>query len=376
MSGKLKHDATASISGTIYQFYVALDCCFNLVAGETLFIEKYGDITISQSKQIEVKKYEEDLTDLHENIWKTISNWLQKEFNPSDYKELILLTTQDFSKTSTLGDWNNKSNEEKQIALKSIEVNYKRRKNKNKEKESLVSTVLSNANADKLKIILGKFIILDSSPNEMKYWNTIKDTSAGHIPSTNRDDYMNSLLGFIIAPDTVSKNSWEISYDDFTARTQALSEQYSAVTKIFPQINCNILDAEISDKSKHLFVKKIEEINYNEVKDGAISDYIRTNQIILEELKNYSASKEVYENYENNLNDFYAPKYRNAKRNKSADTERDSQNFYDEITGSPAQAFLNFNDTPPFFRNGTLHNMADDENQDIKWKITPRDENE
>ncbi len=47
----------------------------------------------------------------------------------------------------------------------------------------------------------------------------------------------------------------------------------------------------------------------------------------------------------------------------------ESQNFYDNVTGSPVPTFTNFNNTPIFFRNGMLHNMADDEKNDIKWKL-------
>lgn len=371
MAKKLKHDATSSIVGTIHQFYVALDYCFTLVSGETLFVEKFGDITVSDSKQIEVKKYDDVLSDLHENIWQTVSNWLQDTFHPSDYKELILLTTQDFSKTSSLKEWNKKTVEEKYALLKIIEEQYNKRKKKSKDKETLVSYVLSDSNVDKLKTILGRFIILDSSPKEVAYWNTIKDTKAGHIPSTNRDDYINSLLGFIIAPKTISSNGWAISYDNFTTRIQALTERYNSNTRIFPQVTRDVSEEELSNKLQHLFVRKIESINYDEVKSNAISAYIRTNQTILEELQKYSVPKNMYDDYEKDLTDFYEPKYRKANRDvfNQDKTEKESQDFYDEIMGSAIQQFSNFNNTPPYFRNGTLHNMADDESQDIKWKL-------
>ncbi len=83
MSDKLKNDATPSVLGIIYQFYVALEYCFQLTSGQKLYVEKYGDITISKSNQTEVKKNKEVLTDMHDNIWKTLSNWFQKDFYPS-----------------------------------------------------------------------------------------------------------------------------------------------------------------------------------------------------------------------------------------------------------------------------------------------------
>ena len=260
MAKRLKNDASTSIAGTIHQFYVALDYCFDLVSGETLFIEKFGDVAIPGIKQLEVKKYNDDLTDLHENIWKTINNWLEKDFLPSDYKKLILLTTQDFSKSSTMKEWNEKNAEEKKIILKNIEEKYKKRKKKDSDKENLVSNVLSNSNADKLKIILEKFVISDSSPKEVEYWNIIKDTKVGDIPSTNRDDYLNSLLGFIISPETVNTNSWTITYNDFSTRRQELTKQFCTNTKIFPQIRQDVSEKEKEEKSQHLFVKNNQKI--------------------------------------------------------------------------------------------------------------------
>jgi len=65
---KLKHDATLTIAAIIYQFYKAVEKSFDLRKGEKLFIEKYGDITISNNLQIEVKRYEKPLTDLHVNL--------------------------------------------------------------------------------------------------------------------------------------------------------------------------------------------------------------------------------------------------------------------------------------------------------------------
>ncbi len=369
MENKLKHDATDSISGVLYQFYIALDYCFNLKTNETLFIEKYGDITISQSKQIEVKKYKEALTDSHENIWKTLNNWLQDEFNPSNYKELILLTTQSFGNNSTFKGWNDKTIEQKQQVLNNIGDLYKEKTTKSTEKEKLILTVLSDSNSQKLKTILEKFVILDCSLRGEDYWEAMKDTRSAHIPIQNRDKYMNALLGFIIAPETVNSNGWEISYNGFAAQTKMLSEQYSAITKIFPLINCNITNEDISSKSQHLFVKKIKDICYDEVIGEAISDYIKTSQLILTELSSYSISKSSYEAYEDDLNSFYQSKYRLASRNGTGDTEKDSQNFYDEIALSATQNFLNFNNTPYFFRNGTLHNMANNEKQNIEWNI-------
>lgn len=371
MTDKLKHDATASIIGTIYQFYVALESCFQLTEGEKLYIEKYGDITISDSKQIEVKNYSDDLTDLHENLWKTLENWLQGDFDPKGYKDLILLTTQNYSRESTLKDWNSKNKSEKLQLLKDIASNYEKRGKKDQKREAQVNNVLSEDNQEKLISILEKFQILDSSPIGVDLYSKIKDTRASHILTGNRNDYINSLLGFIIAPESVVSNNWEISYEAFSQRIQSLTEQYCTQTKIFPQIQKTISSEEIKEKKTHLFVKKIEDINYSEVKNDAISEYIKTNYLILNDLSKYSIPKSIYDSYEQDLLAVYNPKYRKAKRNISNDNEIEkcSKDFYDEITGEPSQTFSNFNNTPQYFRNGFYHSMADDDTQAIKWLL-------
>ena len=42
------NDATSSIKGNLYQIYVALQTAFTLKEGESLYIEKYGDISTSE----------------------------------------------------------------------------------------------------------------------------------------------------------------------------------------------------------------------------------------------------------------------------------------------------------------------------------------
>ena len=55
MIEKIKNNASVSIKALIYQFYIALDKCFDLLQGQSLYIETYGDVTISGESQSEVK---------------------------------------------------------------------------------------------------------------------------------------------------------------------------------------------------------------------------------------------------------------------------------------------------------------------------------
>lgn len=374
---KLKQDATPKIAGIIYQFYVAVEMGFNLIKGDKLLIEKYGDITISNNLQIEVKKHEAPLTDLHENLWKTLSNWMDDEFEPKHYKELILLTTENFGEQSTLKEWNNKTSSDKKEILESIASKYSEKESKSEKTVQLLESVLDNKKEEKLDLILGKFSILDSAPKPMDYYEVLKEKFGKGVLETNREDFINSILGFIICPESVSSsNYWEISEKDFSGKVHALTEQYSSGTKIFPQKRTTkeLTAEEIKSKERHLFVTKIDDIEYGEVKNKAIEDYIRTKETILNELKEYSVPKSAYDSYEKNLIDTCEPMYRKASRNaKEENIISHSQDYYDNVMSLPVAGFRNFNDTPKYFRNGMLHNIAD-EKRDFRWKLNNKND--
>ena len=54
---KQKFDSTPSIKGTLFQFLIALERCFEMQEGQSVYIETFGDVSIlgklSDSKQIE-----------------------------------------------------------------------------------------------------------------------------------------------------------------------------------------------------------------------------------------------------------------------------------------------------------------------------------
>lgn len=377
MSEKLKNDSTATFKPIIYQFYIALEKCFEMVDGESVYIEKYGDVTVSDSLQVEVKDYGDDLTDSHENIWKTLKNWLDTSFDISHYKNLILLTTQNFSKESSLKSWNSKNEEEKKQILIDINNKYQKRIKKSETTEKLFATVLDDATETKLTEILDKFLIYDSSPTDDVFYEKLKQRHC-KVLSINKDNFINSLLGYIISPPVTSKG-WKITYVDFSAKASALGEEFASTTKIFPKkfSNSKIGDAEKTAYSDYVFVEKIKDIEYHDVVNEAITDFVNTRKTITEELTQHKIGKSHYENYENEIHRSYSIKHRTASRNTDhTKLNSDSQNFYDDIIGSPVPDFRNFNDTPLFFRNGLLHEIAnsDDGEKNIVWKLNVKDE--
>lgn len=373
MSEKLRHDASASISGTIYQFYVAVDKCFDLLEEEKVIIEKYGDITISAKDQIEVKHYEDDLTDLHENIWKTIDNWLEHNFDVSLYKNLILMTTQQFGARSSFKQWNEKNKAEKKQILDKVSKKFYAQSKQSESTKKVLSSVLDTTKSTKLLEILDKFIILDTSSNDLQYFNEIKQKHGKGVLPQNRDDYINSILGYILSPTARHGDSWEIDYDAFTAKVESLVDQFRSGTIIFPKKGMPQIGE--NQYAEHLFVKKIEDIEYHEVKMEAITDYVKTNTIISQELSKYAIGTEVYDSYEDEIKRGYSTGYRDACLDTNSEKHiRDAKKFYNKVTGDPAPNFIHYNDTPRYFRNGILHQMADDEKQNIVWKLKVDDE--
>ncbi|MDD5158096.1 hypothetical protein [Sulfurimonas sp.] len=374
MADKLIHDATKTIKPIFYQCYIALEKCFDLLENESVYIETYGDVTVMNkngSSQTEVKDYEKDLTNLDHNIWKTLKNWLNDP-NILTYKNLILLTTQDLSKMTAFQEWNSKNKNEKLSILKDINTLFLEQTKKAKETEELLLLVLDNSRNEKLLEILNKFIISSSQENDEELYKRLIQARTYGVPSDKKTDYINSLMGYIISPPITSQD-WKITYQSFQARTTSLLEEFNSKTIIFPAIYRSVMATEDEEKqhSEYTFVKKIDEINYKDVKSDAISDFIYTRKTIFEELSRYEVPTIYYDNYEKEIHDTYKSKYNMASLGtENSKVPRDSKIFYNSVMGENTPNFRNFNDTPKRFRNGLLHQMADDESSENERKIT------
>lgn len=377
MSENLINDSTKTFKPIIYQFLIALEKCFQMQYGESIWIEKYGDVTSSSGVQIEVKDHQKNLTDLDHNVWKTLKNWLDDSFDATKYKNLILLTTQTISKSSKFIDWNTKNKDEKYQILNLIAKEFNKQKEKSDLTQKLLNDVLNSNKSNKLLEILDKFTIQSKADNDEILYKKIKETRTDGILEEKKDEYLDSLIGYIINP-AMTSSGWEIKNKEFRQKTKSLIETYTSTTKIFPKIETpSITDDIIKEHQSYLFVQKIEDIDYFEVKSEAISDFIYSRTILNEELKNYEISRKEYKHYEDELLKSFQAKRRNALLNvNSSNRINKSKKLYNDTIGEAASNFYNFNDTPKSYRNGILHELANDSDNpsNIVWKLEVSDE--
>ena len=233
---RLLNDATESTKGTVYQFYVAVQKCFELISGQTILIERQGDVTICDYQQVETKKVKDLLTDHHINFWKTLKNWMQDGFDATQYTTLILYTTQRLSNRTRFAAWNEALVDQRATILLEIyqeaqERDNLRQKTNRKPRKNIPEClscqryVLDSSRQEKLREVIRKFVIASHSPDMPTLYQRIRDQYCKGILQGKQNDFLNALLGFVISPQSVSSNTWEISYEQFRTKVSELTSQ-------------------------------------------------------------------------------------------------------------------------------------------------------
>ncbi len=367
---KLPSNATASMNGIVHQFYIALDKCFSLSQGEKMYVEKYGDVTISGKEQIEVKDYTAPLTDLDHNIWNTLKNWLNEGFKPEEYKDLILLTTQEFGSHTNFSSWNTLNAEGKLHMLSEIKEKHEKRIKPDKSTVNLLAKILDPTIKERLLLVLGKFSITVNAPSVLETYNKLVDSRAQHIIPEHKNTYIDSLMGYIISPDAQDNNGWEITYEKFASKVTELSEQFAIGTILFPIIKVPQFTKD--EYTEELFVKKIKDIEYDEVINEAVSNYLRTLRFINDEFKCHNISKEQHEQFVEDVLQTHSSQYRAAKLEctPADDIIRKSKIFYNNMQSKHTRDYYKFNNTPQYFSCGIMHQMANDSSRNLKWNLS------
>lgn len=365
----LNNNAISSAQGFVYQNLVALEKCFELLQDKILRIETFGDVTIENLVQVEVKNVKTNLTDLNVNFWKTLKNWMDDKFDTGSYESLILYTTQKIGPKSNLLTFNEKGIDGKLTIINGIANEFfSKSGDKSAEIQKYMDYILNSSRRDKLRSILGKFTIISGADDYSEIYHRLCGTWASHLPTQKHEQYLNNLIGFIA--NKVASNFGEITYKDFKAEKQKISQYLTPNTIVFPKtFACYIPSKDEENRaSSYSFIKKIHDIEYYEdVGIDAITNFYQARKTIHEEISNYEDVE--YLSYENELKKLFTGKYRRFCRKASQeDFIEISKDFYDEVIEDEPPVFHGFISTPRFFRNGWLHIIVD-ENEEISWKL-------
>lgn len=385
----MRSDASSQIAGFLYQFVVALDYCFQLTSGQSLYIEKYGDVAIKSDGtydgdatdiSVEVKMYADEFDVNHHNLLNTLYNWLEDDFDLGQYQTLIIYTTQKIAKGSPLAGWNDKQPEDRVKIVKDSYSKYlKDNKAKIEKKDAnKYKTIKKNArqmrrvlDTDRLSSLLERVVIIDSCKNlENAYKGLLKYAK---VTTENlQEAFINSLLGFIISPKNM-KDGWKIDYDTFTAQVQLLAVEMSPTQISFPDPpDVTVKEGEYDES---LFVEKLKQIEVKKITD-AVMDFAKTTGLLSKEFDRPSAEKNLAD-YQAELLQIYNLNRENAVDALAMEGEvtedyvkRASRVFYRQtLLAARVPQFAPFGVTKPYFSNGMCHYMANDSEQNVKWLL-------
>ncbi|OBU18316.1 hypothetical protein AYY19_00055 [Photobacterium aquimaris] len=372
----MKQNATATAKGFIYQFYEAIEWCWKLQEDQQLYIETYGDISVSNEINIEVKNVSGSLTNMGECFWKTLSNWLDDKFDEKEYETLILITTQKISERSLLLRWNDLNVCERMDVIKTIVDNeyssyenkmesYNGSDDKKPKLNIYINKIRCKMESLKLNNIVRKFLIFDSSLLFDSKYKRLCDVYGKSVLKKNVKSYINAQIGYIISPLSVS-NNWVITFDDFRNEIVHLTQTYASGSRIFPKVKNENINYE--QYKEYLFVSKIIDINHLDAIDLACADYANALNIIGESFY-CGERKKRYDDYLKEVIGNFDVLYRMKSRRCSDNVDFDSQDFYDEFMLLSPPSFSGYESTGYSFRNGVLHIQLDDTFQIKKWRL-------
>ncbi len=375
MSGsQTKNAALKTTLAFNYQVLVGLEQCFELKDGQSIWFEKDGDVSltgsdVSQMKQTEVKNYATALTDHHENLWKTLKNWLAPEFKHENYGSLVLHTTQVFGNNTKLKDWNNQDTEQRLKTLQAIYAERTQEEIEAKKPKDIVKLqkMVMKSDLEKLQVILSKVVLFTEANDTELLRQKILSKLMG-IPKNNCDSYLQALVGFVY--DQGNAKTWEIKKSDFYAKCEELTTTYCKREFTFPTFMGNeASDKQVTKYQEKLFVKKIKEIKHDVMIPDAIGNWLELHNSLLEELDEYPLYRDKTEQYQRQLIKRLKLNHLSAQLN-CQDTIRDSKIFYNQTM---AEMPLNMgNDIPQVeYKNGLIHDALDNDKQGLRWMVKP-----
>ena len=373
--GQTKNAALTTALAFHYQVLIGLDKCFSLVEEQSsVWFEKDGDVSLIspdelESTQTEVKDYAAPLTDHHENLWKTLKNWLAPEFDHMKYDALVLHTTQEFGATTRLKNWNTICSEQRLEVLKAI-FSERTDEQLNADKPSNVIKLQKAVMASDellLKRVLGRVTLFTQADKAQDLEKQIHSKLVG-IPRNNLQNYLQGLVGFVYAEAT--QQSWNIKRHAFCDKCEELTALLCKKEFTFPVFLGNeASELEVQSYQDRPFVQKITEIEHHEMISDAVGNWLELQNSLMEELHEYVLYRDKTITYQNQLVKKYKLSYSSAQL-KTTDVIKTSKWLYNNTMGE--QPLNMGNDIPPIeYKNGLIHDAMDDEERDLKWKVEP-----
>ncbi len=378
MSTPVISDASKSIQAIVHQLWVALEKCYEMREGQCVLVEKEGDVAIPGVSTTEVKLYgyDDDLTDGHLNVWKTLRNLIDPSSHPEQYAALILRTNQSYGARTRFKDWNEANLDIRISILESILADSEARLLKAKppaqpsDSHVIQRTVLDAVKRTRLREVVSKFVIADESPGFGETYDRLKTAYCGHIPQANQDQYLGALLIVVIRPETIEKN-WTITKDDFKESLKSASSKFGQGNKRFPQLLRTHPTAPLTPAQEalqgHPFVKKIRDIDHHDRIPQAIRDYHETQSIVFKDFRDHSVELPEYIGFASEVETQFALGYAIAQQ----EHPQNSKLFYDKVIREQAPHFAGFESPPREFKNGVIHMHLNNESKQHKWKLAP-----
>lgn len=380
-----RNDATLSKLGDIYQYYIALLDCFEMRKGDKILIELHGDVTfISDDKrsfQKEVKHHigTSNLSDRDTDLWKTLHNWIIDYSDSMNFDQLILFTTVNIATTCVFHDWNSKMKTEKYDVLHKIGIKVKKREEIFR---PCYNDIFESGNTTKEQLcdLLEKFRIEHLQPQ-------IQGVSARFspylvtIPEENRDNYIASLLGTVLKQVVKPPHLWEVTFGIFSEHAQIIASSYMKAGIAPLPLDFLYADTDSTESAiakDKTFIKALENIEYIKIIPMAISDYWKTIKTITRYFSDnisYTSSLDAYrESLDRRM--FYA---KESVLNGEPLLERNqvlsaSRKLCSNVLGWEANDFGSIVANQPFFQNGIVHSIVDDE--DFVWDVGVNHESE
>lgn len=367
----LPNDASQQIKGFIYQFLIALEKCFEMREGQSVYIECHGDVSVEgteEAEQTEVKYYKKQLTDLDPNLWKTIANWSNPEFEIDKYDSLVLLTTQKIGLTSKWDNWNIKPFAERKSIVKALYEAFLAKPKKGEDLKKAMEVIFADGNKSRLEAILTKMSLDTQNLDAEGYYSKLCEKYAKHLPNMRKREYIQDLYAYIINPHLI-EGKWVIAYADFSLECQRISQKLIDNTVVFPEKR-NLREISVGQYQASNFVTKIHDIQYDDAIPEAVEDYVNAGMIIHDEFKESPAIMPSYKRFEEELERTYKGQYRIACRNcKQEEVIKDSQDLYDKITTTKINGRIHtYSDVPLDFQNGVMQILAE-EKDDVVWLL-------